>query len=138
MATAPLPQRGLIDTPILIAYRDGEPDAVTFIRAVQQTGLPECSQISALALFVWCQDALDLGSVRALLTLLTVCSVTAHTMRRAQQLLESLTPPCGLTPDDAIVAATAIEQSLLLDALDLARFANVSGLAALRPYSSRN
>jgi predicted nucleic acid-binding protein len=134
VATTPPLQRGLIDTPILIAYRDGVPDAVTFFAAMQQVGRPDCSQISALALIVWCQDALDLSVVRGFLTLLTVHSVTAHTTRRAQHLLESLPPPCGLTPDDAIIAATAIEHSLPLYTLDPARFANVSGLATLQPY----
>lgn len=134
MATTPPLQRGLIDTPILIAYRDGLPDAVAFFTAVQKLGRPDCSQISALALIVWCQDALDLAVIRGFLTLLTVHSVTAHTMRRAQQLLESLPPPCGLTPDDAIIAATAIEHSLPLYALDPTRFAHVVGLATLRPY----
>jgi predicted nucleic acid-binding protein len=134
MAAAPLPQRGLIDTPILIAYREGEPDAVTFVQAVQRTGLPECSQIAALALFVWCKDALDVAAVQRFLTLPNVHAVTAHTTRRAQRLLESLPPPCGLTPDDAISAATAIEQSLPLYTLDPTRFAAVSGLAAIRPY----
>src|SRR5829696_4110060 len=131
MATPPLPHRGLIDTPILIAYRDGEPDAVAFITAVRVVRRPECSQISALALFAWCQDALNVAGVQAFLSLTDVHSVTAHTMRRAERLLESLPPPCGLTPDDAIVAATAIEQSLPLYTLDPTRFAAVSGLTTI-------
>ena len=134
MATTPPLQRGLIDTPILLAYRNGAPDAVTFFAAVQQVGRPDCSQISALALIVWCQDALDLSVVQGFLTLLNVHVVTAHTMRRAYRLLESLPPPCGLTPDDALSAATAIEHSLPLYTLDPARFAHVPGLATLRPY----
>ena len=85
-------------------------------------------------MLVWCQDALDLFVVRGFLTLLTVHTVTANTMRRAQRILESLPPPCGLTPDDAIVAATAIEQSLPLYTLDPARFANLPGLVAIKPY----
>ncbi len=134
MATTPPLQRGLIDTPILIAYRDGLPDAVTFFAAMQQLGRPDCSQISALALIVWCDDALDLSVIQGFLTLLTVHAVTAHTMRRAQRILESLPPPCGLTPDDAIVAATAIEHSLPLYTLDPLRFAKLPGLATLQPY----
>lgn len=134
MATAPSPQRGLIDTPVLIAYRNGEPDAVAFFASMRQVGRPDCSQITALALIAWCQDALDLSVVQNFLTLLNVHSVTAHTARRAQQLLESLPPPAGLTPDDAIVAATAIEQSLPLYTLDPARFANLASLATIKPY----
>ena len=134
MVTAPSPQRGLIDTPILIAYRNGEPDAVAFFASLKQVGRPDCSQITALALIAWCQDALDLFVVQNFLTLLNVHAVTAHTMRRAQRLLESLPPPCDLSPDDAIVAATAIEHSLPLYTLDPTRFANLSGLVAIQPY----
>jgi predicted nucleic acid-binding protein len=134
MVTPAPPARGLIDTPVLIAYRDGWPDAVAFLAAVRQNGQPECSQISALALFAWCQDAMDVSAVRAFLALTTVYAVTAQTMRRALRILERHPPPMGLTPDDAIVAATAIEQSLPLYTLDPARFANVTGLAALQPY----
>jgi len=50
------------------------------------------------------------------------------------RLLEVLPPPDPLAADDAIIAATAIEQSLPLYTLDPARFANVSGLATLQPY----
>jgi predicted nucleic acid-binding protein len=134
MATPPLPQRGLIDTPILIAYRNAEPDAVAFITAIRVVRRPERSQISALALFAWCQDALNVAGVQAFLTLTDVHAVTARTVRRAQQILESLPPPCGLTPNDAIVAATVIEQSLPLYTLDPARFANLAGLATIKPY----
>ena len=135
MATAPLyPQRGLIDTPVLLAYREADPDAVQFITAVRAVGWPELSQLSALALFAWCQDASAVIGVRAFLTVATVHGVTAHTMRRAQRILETLPPPCALTPDDAIVAATAIEHSLPLYTLDPARFAAVPGLSTIQPY----
>jgi predicted nucleic acid-binding protein len=124
----------VIDTPILIAYRDEWPDAVSFMLAIRQTGQPECSQISVFALLVWCQNALNVAGVRAFLSQATVHAVTAHTMRRAQRLLESLVPPSGLRPDDAIIAATAIEHSLPLYTLDLGRFANLPGLATVQAY----
>lgn len=134
MVTSPFPQRGLIDTPLLVAYRNGEPDAVRFVTAVQSVRRPECSQISSLVLLSLCQDALDVVGVQALLAMTDVRAVTAHTTRRAQHLLETLPPPCGLAPDDAIVAATAIEHSLPLYTLDPARFANLPGLVAIKPY----
>jgi predicted nucleic acid-binding protein len=81
-----------------------------------------------------CLDPREVTAVRTFLTISTVHSVTANTMRRALRLLEQLPPPTALTADDAIVAATAIEQSLPLYTLDPVRFANVPGLATLRPY----
>lgn len=134
MATGTVPPRGLIDTPVLIAYRDGQPDAERFVTALRATGLPELSQISALALFVWGRDAMNVGAVRVFLSAATVHGVTALTMRRALRILERHAPPSPLSADDAIVAATAIEHSLPLYTLDPARFAAVPGLTALQPY----
>lgn len=134
MATAPPLSRGLIDTPIVIAYREGLTEAEHFFVRVREVGLPEMSQLSVLALFAWCKDASDVTAVQFFLSIATVHGVTAYTMRRAQRILERLPPPCGLTADDAIAAATAIEQSLPLYTLDPARFAAVPGLAAIQPY----
>jgi predicted nucleic acid-binding protein len=134
MVTPSPVRRGLLDTPILADYRDGHPDALQLITDLRLLGFPDMSQISVLALFARCIDPREVTGVRVFLRVSTVHAVTAHTMRRALRLLESLSPPCGLTPDDAIVAATAIEQSLPLYTLDPTRFAAVAGLAAVRPY----
>ena len=135
MATGTLyPARGLIDTPVLLAYRNAQADAEQFIIAVRAVGLPELSQLSALALLAWCQDAGEAAGVRSFLYAATVHGITARTMRRALRILEQHAPPVPLTADDAIVAATAIEQSLPLYTLDPARFAAVPGLAAIQPY----
>ena len=134
MANGTPPPRGLIDTPVLIAYRDGQPDAMQFITDIRVGGQLEMSQLSVLALFVWCQDVHDVATVRIFLSGATVHPVTTLSMRRAQRILEQLPPPCGLTADDAIVAAAAIEHTLPLYTLDPARFAAVPGLAALQPY----
>jgi predicted nucleic acid-binding protein len=130
----PTPTPGLIDTPVLIGYREGQPDAVQFMLDVRQNGQPALSQLSALVLLAWPQDAADRVGVEAFLFTADVRPLTARIANRAQTILESLAPPCGLTADDAIVAATAIENKLPLYTLDPARFATVPGLTALRPY----
>jgi predicted nucleic acid-binding protein len=134
MVTPSPVRRGLIDTAILADYRDGHPDAMQLIADLRLLGFPDMSQISVLALFARCIDPREISGIQVFLKVSKVHSVTAHTMRRAQQILESLPPPCGLTPDDAIMAATAIEQSLPLYTLDPARFVAVSGLTTIRPY----
>lgn len=126
--------RGIIDTPILIAYWEGQPDAAQFIAGIRIGGLPEFSQLSAMALLVWCQDNTDRSAVEIFFRASVVHPVTAKLMRRAYRLLELLPPPSPLTAGDAIIAATAIEQSLPLYTLDPARFVNVPGLATLQPY----
>jgi predicted nucleic acid-binding protein len=104
-----------------------------FITAVRASGFPEFSQVSVLALFAWCPDASAVLGVQAFSTVATVRGVTAHAMRRAVRLLESLAA-CQLSADDAIVAATAIEHSVPLYTLDPPRFAPVAGVTALQPY----
>ena len=75
MATAPFHHaRGLIDTPILIAYREGLSDAEQFMAGVRAVGLPELSQISVLGLFAWCKDASDVAAVRMFLSAAAVHS----------------------------------------------------------------
>ncbi len=129
------PTRGLIDTPILIAYREGQPDAVQFVMDLRSIGQsPELSQLSAMVLFAWCQNAGERMGVDAFLLPAVVHPITARIIRRAYRILESLPPPCALTADDAIVAATAIEHNLPLYTLDLPKFAAVAGLSVLQPY----
>jgi predicted nucleic acid-binding protein len=130
----PTPLRGLIDTPILADYRAGEPNAVAFIGAVRLQRLPEFSQLSALVLLANAPNLADFNAVSMFLTISTVHNVTARIALRAQDILESLTPPSGLTADDALIAATAIEHSLPLYTLDPNRFAAVPKLTAARPY----
>ena len=134
MVTPSPVRRGSLDTPILADYRDGHSDAAQLVADLRLLGFPDLSQISVLALFARCIDPREVAGVQVFLKVSNVHSVTAQTMRRAQRLLESLPPPCGLTVDDAIVAATAIEQSLPLYTLDPSRFAAVSGLTTVRPY----
>jgi predicted nucleic acid-binding protein len=134
MITSPT-TRGLIDTPVLIAYREGWPDAVGFITDLRQAGiLVEVSQLSVMALLAWCRDAADRGAVDIFFGSAQIHLLTAKIMRRAQLTMETTTPPSPLTPDDAIVAATAIDHKLPLYTLDPARFAGVAGLSVHQPY----
>src|SRR5262245_21472752 len=126
--------RGLIDTPVLIAYRDGWPDPLQFITTVRMTGLPEFSAVSALALYVWCQDAANLQGVQVFIAGSLVHHITAPISRRATKIMDQFPIPVPLTADESLVAATALELKLPLYTLDPARFASVAGLTVLRPY----
>jgi predicted nucleic acid-binding protein len=132
--TSASPRRGLIDTPIVIEIRAGQPDAHRFAVDLLRSAAIEMSELSAMILLARCQDAADLQRELAFLGNSRVHRITARISQRAFRILESLPPPCALTADDAIVAATAIEQKLPLYALDPARFAAVPGLTAIRPY----
>lgn len=126
--------RALLDTSVVIDYREAVPDAVQLIIAIRRHRQPEFSQITALALLARCQDQIDIDNIRVFFTISMIHVGTAWTMRRAQQILERHPPPAPLTADDAIIAATAMQHKLPLYTLDPIRFAGVAGLTAVRPY----
>ncbi|MCE9564529.1 MAG: hypothetical protein K8U57_21025 [Planctomycetes bacterium] len=133
-ASPPTISRGLIDTPILLAYRTGEPNSLDFLTAIRLLGDPEFSELSAIALICNCLNPAELVSLDWFFYAAISYSVTARISQRAYRIVHRLTPPCGLTADDAIVAATAIEHKLPLYALNPNRFATVPGLTVLLPY----
>ncbi len=128
------PGRGLLDTSVVIDYREGWPDPIQLFTAIRAVRLPEFSQVTALALLARCRTAADRVSEQVFLQISDIHGVTARIARRAQDILESVALPTLLTADDAIVAATAIEHKLPLYTLDPARFAGVAGLTAITPY----
>jgi predicted nucleic acid-binding protein len=132
--TPAAPIRGVIDTPILVDYRAGEPNALAFITAIRLHRFPEFSQMSALVLLANAPNLADFNALGMFFTISTIHDLTVRIARRAQRILEAVTPPSPLTADDAIVAATAIEHKLPLYTLDPSRFASVAGLTVLRPY----
>jgi predicted nucleic acid-binding protein len=134
MTNTALITRGLIDTPVLIDYRSGEPNTVAFMAAIRTIGRPQFSELSAMVLITNCADAAELVNLRWFFHGSDTYRITARISERAFNILDRLPPPCGLTADDAIVAATAVEHKLPLYTLDSARFAAIAALTALRPY----
>jgi predicted nucleic acid-binding protein len=125
---------GLLDTDVLLAYRDGDAPVVTLVTGIRQSGPLALSQVSALALLAWCQDQQDRDAVDVFLYPAVIHPVTVQISRRAFALMSRLAPPAGLTADDALVAATALAHKLPLYTLDPARFSAVPGLSAIPPY----
>jgi predicted nucleic acid-binding protein len=125
---------GVIDTPILVDYRAGEPNALAFVGVIRAYRQPEFSQLPALVLLANAPDQADHNAVRLFLSISTVHDLTVRIARRAKAILESLVPPSPLTADDAIVAATATDHKLPLYTLDPPRYAGVAGLSVLQPY----
>jgi predicted nucleic acid-binding protein len=127
--------RGLLDTPLLLGIRAGDPDPLVFAADMLAAHLPfELSRQSALVIAAWCPTPWDRSQFRSFLRSATVYSLTARIADRAFHLLDRLPPPAPLSADDAIVAPTALIHKLPLYTLDPARFAAVPGLTAVRPY----
>lgn len=122
---------GLLDTDVLIAYREADDDAAAFVERVRAEGKPQISQASVLALLAWCREQHDQTVVNEFLKPVVVHSLTALVSRKAVALMRGLTPPSRLTPVDGLVAATALILKLPLYSLDPHRYATVPGLTAL-------
>ncbi|MBX9584855.1 MAG: PIN domain-containing protein [Gemmataceae bacterium] len=133
MSTAP-PERGLVDTGLLVAMRRGDADAHRFaIELLRTTGI-EVSELSAMTVLAGCVSPDELTRNVGFLGNCLVRRITAPISRRAYLLLTRQIPPSPLTAGDAVVAATALICKLPLYTLDPGRFAAVPGLTALRPY----
>lgn len=125
---------GLLDSAVAVACLSGPLPAVQFFLAVNRLGPPRFSRLSAITMLSGCQTDADRAIVLRFLATARVEELTDVIARRAVDILTATTLPTPLTPADAIVAATAMEHSLPLYTLDPTRFANLSGLVAIKPY----
>ena len=126
--------RGLLDTAVVIDYREGWPDPIAFFGTVRNIGFPEFSQITALKVLEHARDLWELDSAKVYLSISRVHPLNARVADLAQRLLELIPPPSPLSPDDTIVAATALIHKLPLYTLHPARFGIVPGLNTIQPY----
>jgi len=125
---------GVFAADLLRAIRTSESAAVTFVLAYMKQRRMAVSEWSAIKLIADAADTRDAASIKLFLGGCDVLSISAKISKRAYKLIAGFAPPSPLSPDDAIIAATAIIHKLPLYALDPARFAIVPGLAALQPY----
>jgi predicted nucleic acid-binding protein len=129
-----LPRRGLIDTPVLIEIRRGQPDAHQFAITMLTSAGIEVSELAAMVLLAQSRTAAELQDNLRFLGHSRVHRITAPVSDRACRVISSFPPPAPRTADDAIVAATALIHKLPLYTLDPGRFAGVPGLSVLPPY----
>jgi predicted nucleic acid-binding protein len=129
-------RKGLVDTPILVDSRAGEPAAVQFMMdLLHRTGLINLSQLSGLVMLARCQTTAERDQLlHGFLRNSRVHAVSAQISHRAFRIMSRVPSPSPLSADDAVVAATAVVHKLPLYTLDPARFAAVPGLAVLQPY----
>lgn len=128
------PARGLLDTPILLAMRRGDLDAHAFgVDLLVAHGL-DVGELSGMALLAASSTVAAHGRNVGFLSSIRVHPISAPISRRAFQLLVRLPHPAGLSADEAVIAATALNHKLPLYTLDPAKFAAVPGLTATRPY----
>lgn len=126
--------RAVLDTQVVIDYREAVPAAVRLFAEIRRTRFPEFSEVTALHVIARCTDAAEANGIQNFLGISTVHPISVWVSRRARAILDSHPLPIPLTADDALVAVTALIHKLPLYTLDPPRFAAVPGLSAIRPY----
>jgi predicted nucleic acid-binding protein len=126
--------RGLIDTDILVDDRRGLPNGVNFVAAQHAAGGIAISIVSAMELIAGCRDARDIRHLQTFLVAIAVVPLTGPVSIRALQWMEQFSLSNGLTIPDALIAATAYEQGLILYTKNLRHFQMLPGLQLFRPY----
>lgn len=123
----------VFDFPLVRAYQDSDARAITFFTSWVGASRPiGIGIVSALDLLARSRDDRDRTDwVFFLDNITVVIPLTDAAVARADRLLRATPPPCGLSADDALVAATAIVRKLPLYSLDPDRYAGVAGLTVL-------
>lgn len=120
----------LLDTSVLIDHLRGYEPATIFLETVLNSGVPAAvSTITEMELYAGkSMDLPDMEqSVISLLTLFKVIPVNSSIARQAGSLLRSYRHQ-GLTPIDAVIASTAMENNANLITRNIKHFRMVKGL----------
>ncbi len=117
----------LVDTDVLIWHLRGYPQAA---RRLDQLNPLTLSAVSYLELLQGMRNRAELAAVKKMLELrkAVVLPVTEAVTQRAIALMESLALSHGLQMGDALIAATALEQQLLVLTANTKHFEAVEGL----------
>ena len=126
--------QGVVHAAIMMDLVRGYPPATPVLIALNPIGGPQFSRVTAIDMLRECQSDAERTLALRFIGTSSVLDLTDAIAQRAFALLTAVPLPTPLTATDAIVAATAIEQSLPLYTFDPARFAAVPGLATAKPY----
>src|SRR5437867_7600370 len=110
--TSTPPQRGLIDTQLLIEIRSGQQQAHLFAQALLLAAPLNISEFSAMILLSQTRTASEFQRHLRFLNNSQVYSVTSLISQRAYRIMSRQAPPSPLTAADAVIAATALTHKL--------------------------
>lgn len=125
---------GLIDTDILIDAARGVAHAKAFLNAQRVSAGIHISAVSAMELVLGCQDAAALAKTRRFLANVIELPLNPAATQIARHLVETFFLSHGLLIPDALIAATALEQSLPLYTRNTRHFQMIPGLSVVAPY----
>jgi predicted nucleic acid-binding protein len=119
---------GLIDTDILIDATHNIAEAITFLRTQRRTSGLQISIVSTMEMIVGCRDRAELNQVQQFLWRVTVLPVNQRVSQTACQLMESFYLSHGLLIPDALIAATAMEDGVVLYTRNVRHFSDDSSI----------
>lgn len=121
----------LIDSDVLIDISRGKQVARDYVDA-----LPEgwaISQVSALELIVGARNKKEVAHIDAFLVAYVIVPLREPTGKKAYELLKLYAKSHGLHVFDSLVAATAMEEGLMLVTKNLKHFGFIQGLSLQVP-----
>ena len=118
----------LIDSDILIDAARKDAKAVGFLDTAIRTTNAEISVVSHMELVVGCRNRRELEALDKFMARFTVVALTLGISRQAVELLRKYRISHGLLIPDALIAATAMLESVPLATRNLRDFAFIDGL----------
>jgi hypothetical protein len=121
----------LIDSDVLIDISQGIEAAREYVDALtEEWGI---AQVSALELIVGARDQRELATIDAFLSASAIIPMRESTGKRAYELLKLYAKSHGLHVFDSRVAATAMEEGLILVTRNQRHFGVIEGLVLAIP-----
>lgn len=124
----------MIDSTVLVDATRRLPDALTILAGQRNAGSVLVSIISAMEFVQGCRDRLELRDVQRFLATIAVLPVDEAISVRGLALLEQFALSHRLRLADALIAATALEESLPLYTANVRDFRMIPDLDVRRPY----
>lgn len=116
----------LLDSDVLIDVSRGKPTAIDYVDTLPEPWM--ISQVSAMELLVGARDNREVANLDAFLSSYPIVRLSDAIGRSAYRLLIDYSKSHGLHVFDSLIAATALDQGLVLATRNKRHFGMISGL----------
>jgi Predicted nucleic acid-binding protein, contains PIN domain len=125
----------LADSTILIDLSRGNEEAILFCDDERKNEQKiAISVMSSMELIIGCRDKRDLNRTLKFLADFVVIDISVPISKRAFQLMLQFNMSHGLVIPDAFIAATALEENLMLMTSNFRHFEMIPGINLQKPY----
>lgn len=125
---------GLIDTDILIDATHKRPEALAVLSGQVAVGGIKISIVSAMELIQGSRNSTELSQTQQFLRQVSVVPINATSSQAARDLMERFFLSHGLVIPDALIAAAALENDLVLYSKNIRHYRMIPNLSVVRPY----